>query len=139
LRRLPQLSLTITRLHNKIIDYWTQPQHAKELEEKQQAGDKVYSEYVVSGFKDNDLAADMFVLVNFFKNLHACTCRKLCDDDLVKEFFQTTAWDLNGLANPFIDDQRHQPGGDPTFGSGLVDLAATYTKVPDFQKTYCDP
>jgi hypothetical protein len=66
------------------------------------------------------------VVIGFFDNVGACTCKHLCDEQLVKMFLGSKAWDVYGLAFPFIAAQQADGTSPHGLGAGLTALAAAY-------------
>ena len=90
--------------------------------------------WVVRGFKDSDtdssmiaairnqsIEGDALVLIRFFDSAAACTCKHLCDEDLVRHFLGTEAGDVFPPAGPYIYDRRKH--ADPALGVGLEAIA----------------
>jgi hypothetical protein len=116
-------------------------EHEKELTQKlSEKSEDAYRTYIINTFRDDeDLNDAALVLVGFFQNLRACTCRSLCDWLLIREFFSPAAYAVNGFIRPVVDNQRER---ERTFGDGLILLAADHNgkaqdKDTDFLQAYC--
>jgi hypothetical protein len=117
---------------SRIVNFWL-PRH-NDLVAKAQAGEDQLSAYVIENFESGGLTDDASVIVNFFDRLRACTCTHLCDDEMVHYFFTTSAYNMFGLAYPFIVEQRKT---DPNYGEGLERLARTRNDNSGFRGVYC--
>src|SRR5262249_44895975 len=77
----------------------------KALKQQKKLKEKEFEQYIVSTYRDssnNGLNGDGDILVGFFENLYACTCKELCDSVLVKHFFAEYASTLYDQLAPYI-------------------------------------
>lgn len=66
------------------------------------------------------------VVIRFFDNVAACTCKHLCDEQLVKMFLGSQAFDVYGITQPYIAAQTRDGSSEQAFGAGLTALATAY-------------
>ncbi len=77
---------------------------------------------MVAAIQDQSVEPDALVVIRFFDSAAACTCKHLCDEDLVRHFLGTEASDFFSPAGPYIYDRRKREN-DPSFGNGLEAIA----------------
>jgi len=75
---------------------------------------------MVAAIRDTSIQPDALLLIRFFDGAAACTCKNLCDEELVRHFLGSRANDVFAPAGPYIYDRRQQ---EPLFGKGLEALA----------------
>lgn len=88
------------------------------------ASEKELADYVVKSVRESGLVGDIALVVQFFEDLHTCTCEKLCDEALAKSFFAKYAYDFYGLLFPYLVDQRRRLR-DESFGWGVEKFGKT--------------
>ena len=77
---------------------------------------------MVAALQDRSVEPDALVVIRFFDSAAACTCKHLCDEDLVRHFLGIEAGDFFAPAGPYIYDRRKREN-DPSFGNGLEAIA----------------
>jgi hypothetical protein len=77
---------------------------------------------MVAAIQDQSIEPDALVVIRFFDSAAACTCKHLCDEDLVRHFLGTEAYDFFSPAGPYVYDRRKREN-DPSFGNGLEAIA----------------
>jgi hypothetical protein len=68
--------------------------------------------------------ADTIVVIHFFDNAAACTCKHLCDEQLVRLFLGWQAKDFYDVTRSYIRDKRIKQVSPRSLGAGLEALAA---------------
>ena len=81
---------------------------------------------VVAALNDPAVTDQATVVIRFFDNVAACTCKHLCDEQLVKMFLGSQAFDVWGLTQPYIAAQTRDGSSPQGFGTGLTALALAY-------------
>ena len=83
---------------------------------------------MVATVADPAIEADTLVVIHFFDNVGACTCKQLCDAQLVTLFLGWEANDFFDYTSPYILQQRSKGNFPKGFGAGLQSLAAVSGK-----------
>lgn len=91
-------------------------------------GEKVLTDFVVKSVRESGQAGDIAIVVEFFEDLHVCTCGEVCDETSAKRFFSKYAFDFHGLLFPYVADQRRRLK-DNAFGHGLESFAKALGKT----------
>ena len=81
-----------------------------------------WNDYILNAVKNDRIETDLFLLLDFYDGIDACTRRTICDADTVGALFQPRAAELFHLFYPYIKDLRDH-GGEGTFASGLQRIA----------------
>ena len=107
----------------RLEEFWNE--QAESVFGKTANSEKELAEFIVTTIRNNKLGKDMALLIEFFENLHACICGKLCDEDTAKRFFGKYSFDFYGLFFPYLEEQR-QRLKDESFAIGVESLAKSY-------------
>jgi hypothetical protein len=81
---------------------------------------------LLAALSDPDVIDHAIVVIGYFDNVGACTCKHLCDEQLVKMFLGYQAWNVFGLTQPFIAAQKGDGTSPHGLGAGLTALAVAY-------------
>jgi hypothetical protein len=105
---------------SRLEKFWDK--RAEAVFARTKAGDKELTDFVVKTVRGSRLTGDIDLVVEFFEDLHACTCGKVCDEALAKRFFGKYSFDFYGLMFPYLTDQRRRLK-DNSFGRGIESFA----------------
>jgi hypothetical protein len=106
------------------VSYGRFDKNIKEYLAKFDAKAAVSDEAMVGAFSNTELEQDALRVIQFFDNVAVCTCKNLCDEQLVAHFLGWQAKDFSDLTGPYIQDQRTKQNYPKSLASGLEALAA---------------
>jgi len=107
---------------SRLEKFWDK--RAEEVFAKNQVSEKALADFLINNVRKFNLNGDIELVVEFFEDLHTCTCEKVCDEALAKRFFGKYSFDFYGLMFPYLADQRRRLN-DQSIGLGIELFAKT--------------
>lgn len=79
----------------------------------------------------HDIEGEVIVVIHYFDNVAVCTCKRLCDEQLVTLFLRSPAQDFFAVTGPYIANAWKTGDSPSSQGAGLRALASPTTAKID--------
>jgi hypothetical protein len=103
-------------------------QYFSEFRSKHTAQELNDPQVMINVVSERAIEDDVIVVIHFFDNVAVCTCKQLCDEQLVTLFLRSQARDFFDITSQYIENAQKTSGTAGSQGAGLKALALTSSK-----------
>jgi len=116
-------SAPLREARSKVEQFWDT--NAETVFKKSDESEEALRTFVVDSIRNQELADDTELIIEFFEDIHVCVHAKICDETTAIRFFGKQSYDFYGINFPYIAEQRRRTK-DEFFGCGVESFKKSY-------------